>query len=91
MCKWANSVINGETGELLEYRHLMKQPGYKEAWGHSFRNELGQLCQGIERIALGTDTMFSIHKHEVPADRFKDVTYGKIIAIPRRQKKRKIG
>ena len=24
ICEWANSVIDGETGELLEYRHLMK-------------------------------------------------------------------
>ena len=78
MCKWANSVIDGETGKRLEYHHLMKRPEYKEAWEHSFGNELGQLCQGIEGRAVGTDTMFFIHKSEVLADCFKDVTYGKI-------------
>ena len=71
-CNWANSVINGETEELLGYRHLMKRPEYKEAWGHSSGNESGQLCQGIEGRAIGTDTMFFMHKREVPADRFKD-------------------
>ena len=32
ICEWANSVIDGETGELLEYRHLMKRPKYKKPW-----------------------------------------------------------
>ena len=78
ICEWANSVIDKETGELLEYRHLMKRPKYKKPWEHSFGNVVGRLCQGIDGRAVGTDTMFFIHKSEVPADRFKDVTYGKI-------------
>ena len=78
ICKWANSVIDGETSELLEYRHLIKRPKYKEEWGTSFANEIGRLCQGIDGRAVGTDIMCFIDKSKVPRDRVKDVTYGKI-------------
>ena len=78
ICEWANSVIDRETGELLEYRHLIKRPKYNEEWGRSFGDEIGRLCQGIDGRAVGTDTMFFIDKSEVPKDCVKDVTYGKI-------------
>ena len=62
-------------GDMLEYHHLMKQP---EIWGHGYGNEIGRLAQRMKDRVDGTDTMHFIHKHEVPRDRFKDVTYGKI-------------
>ena len=42
--KIAAVVLDGDTGELLEYRHLMKNPKYKEIWGKSFGNEVGRLA-----------------------------------------------
>ena len=41
MCDFAGSVMDTETGELLEYRHLIKHPKFKTDWGYSFGNEVG--------------------------------------------------
>eukprot|EP00804_Cyclotella_cryptica_P003021 CCRYP_006028-RA/>CCRYP_006028-RA protein AED:0.37 eAED:0.37 QI:0/-1/0/1/-1/1/1/0/464 len=70
--------LDKESGKILEYRHLMKHPKYAEAWTTSYANELGRLTQGICGIP-GTNTMFFIHKHEIPADRLKDITFSKIV------------
>ena len=43
----ANAVLDSETGELLEYRGIMKSPKYKEAWNTSSSNKFGRLVQGI--------------------------------------------
>jgi hypothetical protein len=37
----ANAVVNEETGELMEYRHLMKNPKYHDVWSNSYGNEIG--------------------------------------------------
>ena len=29
---FTGSVLDAETGELLEYRHLIKRPRYKDEW-----------------------------------------------------------
>ena len=80
------SVLDGNTGELLEYRHLIKKPEYKKEWRFSFGNEIGRLAQGMPGRNDGTNTLFFIHKHEVPPDRWKDVTYGRIVCNVRPQK-----
>ena len=79
LCEFAGAVMDNETGELMEYRHLMKNPKYREVWGKSSGNEIGRLAQGMPGRVEGTDTMFFIKKEEVPPDRFKDVTYGKFV------------
>ena len=33
LCDLANAVLDGDTGEMLEYRHLITRPKYKEVWG----------------------------------------------------------
>ena len=75
---YAGAVLN-KSGELLEYRHLIKRPEYKQAWGHSFGNEIGQLAQGMSGRNKGTNTLFFIHKHKVPPERWKDMTYAQIV------------
>jgi hypothetical protein len=55
----ANSVIN-KKGKLLEYRHLIANPKMRPTWMHSYRNELGQLAQGMPGHAKGMDTIFFI-------------------------------
>ena len=50
-------------------------------------NKFGRLFQGVGgRIAAPTNTCFFVHKHEVPPDRLKDVTYGKFECSKRPQK-----
>ena len=82
----ANAVLDKETGEMLEYRQLLRNPKYSKPWYHSSANEFGRLAQGIGGRVNGTNTLFFVHKHEVPADRFKDTTYGRFVCVERPQK-----
>ena len=83
----ANSVLDQETGKLLEYRQLLKHERFKEVWNRSAADEFGRLAQGIGGRIKGTDTIRFIHKHEIPADRFRDVTYIKFVCTIRTEKK----
>jgi hypothetical protein len=83
----AHAVLDQETGQLLEYRQLLKHPRFKELWNRSGADEFGRLAQGIKGRVKATDTIRFIHKHEVPADRFKDVTYVKFVCTIRTEKK----
>jgi len=47
LCEIANAIMD-ESGEMLEYRHLMARPQYRQIWGRSFGNEIGRLTQGME-------------------------------------------
>jgi hypothetical protein len=71
-----NAVLNMDTGKLLEMRHLLVNPKYKELWGKSYTTELGRLAQGIPGVSKGTDTIVFIACNEIPFAQLKDVTYG---------------
>ena len=75
----ANSVLDAKTGELLEYRHLIKRDEYREVWTKAYAKELARLAQGMKNGVAGTNTIFFMDKKDVPADRFRDVTYGQIV------------
>ena len=77
--EFAGEIFDEETGELLKYRKLIAHPKYHEVWSHSSANEFGRLAQGVGGRIKGTDTIFFIHKHQVPQDRWKDVTYAKFV------------
>ena len=83
---YAAAVLDDETGELLEYRHLIKRPKYKEQWGYSFGNEIGRLAQGMPGRNTGTNTLSFLHKNEIPKERWKDITNGRIVCSERPQK-----
>ena len=74
------AVLNEETGELMEYRHLIADPNYRKIWKPAYGKEVGRLAQGVPGIVDGTNTFIFLYKNEVPADRWKDVTYGRICA-----------
>ena len=84
-----NAVMDEETGDLLEYRQLRANPKYKATWGKSFGNEIGRLAQGMPGRVEGTNTIFFIHKKQVPSNRWQDVTYGRIVCDVREQKAEK--
>ena len=78
----ANAVMCQETGNMLEYRQLLRHPKLAPDRNLSSANEFGRLTQGIgDRIKTSTNTIFFVHKHQVPADRFKDCTYGKFVCV----------
>ena len=72
----ALAVMDTESGKLLNYRQLMKDPKYQKVWGVSSANKFGRLANGVGGRIKGTNTIKFIHKHEVPKERMKDVTYG---------------
>jgi hypothetical protein len=82
LCDLAYVILDDKTGNLLEYRHLMKHPKYKDVWTKSFSKE-------IVRLATTTETIFFVNKTEIPKERRGDVTYGRIVRTYRDAKKDK--
>jgi hypothetical protein len=81
LCKLATNhflgaIINEDTGAILEYRHLVKNPATKSVWETSFANKIGCLFQGIQDLK-GTYTCFFIQISLVPI--YKRPTYGQFI------------
>ncbi len=71
-----NAVLDMDTGKLMEMKHLLVNPKYKEVWGKLYTTELSRLTQGIPGVSKGTDTIVFIRPDDVPIDRIKDVMYG---------------
>ena len=63
-----NAVLDKDTGELLEMRHLLVNPKYKDVWGKSYTTELGRLAQGIPGVSKGTNTIMFITRNKIPMD-----------------------
>ena len=81
-----NAVLNQETGEMMEYRQVMKTPKYRELYEKEYAKELGRLAQGTLGLTGGTKKICFINKGEVPPDRWQDVTYGRILVNYRPEK-----
>ena len=81
-----NTVLDEDTGKLMEYRHLMKSSKYCHLYGTSYRKELGQLSKGMTGLVKGTDIIFFINKADVTTAHWRDVTYGHIMFNYRREK-----
>jgi len=62
LCDLAYAVLDDKTGDLLEYRHHMKHPKYKDIWTKSFSKE-------IVRLATTTETIFFVNKSQIPEER----------------------
>jgi hypothetical protein len=86
LCEFANAVMDDETGDMLEYRQLIKRPKYRDTWSKAFGKEIGRLAQGQKGVVEGTNALFFISMDEVPSDRRKDVTYARICTNYRPEK-----
>jgi hypothetical protein len=40
LCDFASALLDDETGDLLEYCHLLKHPKYKDVWTRYFGKEI---------------------------------------------------
>ena len=78
-CDYANAVMDTDTGDLLEYRHLLKHPKHRVRWQKSFSKE-------IRRLATITETIKFITMKDIPADRRRDITYARIVCTERPEK-----
>ena len=79
---YALKAINPDTGQLAEYRELLKSTD-GQSWEGSFSDEIGRLYQGNSRVP-GTDTLFFIRKKDIPKGR--TATYVRIVAADRPMK-----
>ena len=66
---YVNAVLDMETGNIREYRHLINDPKTKKVWNTLASNEFGRLINGLKRGLSGTGTIKLIHKYEVPTGR----------------------
>ncbi len=82
----ALAVMEKDTGQLLNYQQLIRNPKYKKAWNLSAANKFGHLAQGVGNCIKGTNTIKLIHKHKVPKSRSKDVTYCQFICTKQPEK-----
>eukprot|EP00956_Cyclotella_meneghiniana_P036712 scaffold129408_cov92-Cyclotella_meneghiniana.AAC.1 len=73
LCEFANAVMDEDTGEMLEYRHLVKRPKYRDTWSKAFGKEIGRLAQGQKGVVEGTNALFFIPRSEVPPERGRDI------------------
>ena len=73
-----NAVTEPGTGNVLEYRHLVKIPE-KRTWIKALENDLVRLAQRIgERMSSGTNTIFFIKHLDVPVNR--KLSYVRLVA-----------
>jgi hypothetical protein len=73
-----HAVLEKTTGHLMEMRHLLVNPKYKELWGKSYTRELGHLAQDILGGSKGTNTIVFICRKDIPHDRKCNVTYARV-------------
>eukprot|EP00804_Cyclotella_cryptica_P001885 CCRYP_007356-RA/>CCRYP_007356-RA protein AED:0.20 eAED:0.20 QI:0/-1/0/1/-1/1/1/0/768 len=81
-----SAILDTDTGELLEHRHLIKNPKYCTIWKNAYGKELGRLAQGIPGTVKGTNTIVFVAYNKIPPQCQKDVTYGRIVANYRPEK-----
>ena len=71
----------------MDYRNLIKDNQQKKVWKYSFANELDILAQGgLGKIVKGTHTIFFVDYKDIPIERRKGITYGRIVVDYRPQK-----
>ena len=74
------SVMDEQTGRLLNYKQLMRDPKYKKNWSTPSANEFGCLANGVGGILKNpTNTINFIRRKYIPGSRRKDVTYGFLV------------
>ena len=85
----AMAVMDANTGTMLNYRQLRRDPKYTIHWDKSAANEFGRLANGVGNRMNGTKTMEFIRKYDVPQARMKDVTYSSFVCSVRNEKAEK--
>ena len=88
--KYANAVLDEESGHMLELRDLLKHPKHSKIWTIAACKEYGRLFQGYgknadgTKIAEGTNTCHWCPKSQVP--KHKKATYAQYIVDVRPEK-----
>ena len=85
----ALAVMDRDTGKMMNYRQLIRNPKYKEVWAKSSANEFGRLANGVGGRLKGTNTIKFITERQGPKNRLRDVTYGQFVCSVRPEKEEK--
>ena len=86
----AMAVMDEQTGQLLNYNQLMRDPKYKKNWRTSSANEFGRLANGVGGSTKNpTNTIRFIRRKDTPRSRRKDITYGSFVCNVRNEKAEK--
>ncbi len=48
-------------------------------YAQSYLKEIGRLAQDLRSSVKGTNTILFIPKHDVPPDRWRNITYGRVV------------
>jgi hypothetical protein len=70
-----HAFLNKTMGHLMEMRHLLVNPKYKDMWGKSYTKLLGRLAQGLPGVSKGTDTIVFIQRKDIPNNCKCNITY----------------
>ena len=81
-----SAVLDKDTVKLMEYRKFMDNPKYRPLYRNSYAKEIGRLAQGMPGLIKVTNTMFLIDKTAFPSNRWRDVTYGRVVVDYRQAK-----
>ena len=81
-----NAVLDEETGEMLEYRDLLKHPMLGPDWQISGAYKFGQLAQSVGGRVKGTNTIKFIKKEDILLNQRRDVNYGRFVCKVRPEK-----
>jgi len=65
MCEWAQAVLDNDTGDLLKYRQLIKNPKYKEVWSRSFAKEIRRLAVQQKRSYSSTSNKYHMDEEKI--------------------------
>lgn len=88
--KYANRVIDQESGKAMEYKDLLNHDRYKETWSRAGVNEYGRLFQGCGKNKDRTQQMEETNTcHQIPQSKVptgKKVTYARIVVDIRPEK-----
>ena len=82
------AVTDTDTGKIISYRQLMRNPKFKKNWSTSSANKFRRLANGVGgRIKNTTTKIAFITRKDIPHDCRKDVTYGNFVCSVRPKKK----
>jgi hypothetical protein len=81
-----HTILDKTMGHLMEMRHLLVNPKYKELWGKSYTKELRHLAQGMPGVSKGTNTIIFIRREDIPHDRKRNVMCARVCVNYRPEK-----
>ena len=80
-------MLDVESGKLLKHKQLRRHLRLKKTWDTSYTNELGRLCQGVDKETagpnkhrmIGTSTFRVIDYNDIPENKRSDICHTQVV------------